>query len=317
MSILKYFIFIIFSSLSLSFIFTCNASDNLLLDLHNSIESKNTELFFQSVRRLKILQVNYLLNGQTPLTFLIKEINFLKHVNLSERNKKVLNKRFLEFFVKVLPYMQKFLNIKDVDGYFPLELALKCENLDFSAELIKSGANISIVNSNLLEEKLVSMNLIGKLIRDYISYYLVFLSSLRKDNFFEICQKSNLEGIVGIYFSKCRLNNLEEKVCLLELINSGKSRIQSAINKKSNRFRKKFMPKAYYHAQEIFGDEIDTLRDNNLCELDLNKFIDKCFSKIYRHVKYARKNTDQVFFNNLLAKKNNNNFIDLHVKCKN
>lgn len=317
MSILKYFIFIIFSSSSLSFVFTCNASNDLFQDLHNSIETKNVELFLQSVCRFKSLQVNYLLNGQTPLTFLIKEINFLKQINLSERNINALDKRFLEFFVKVLPYIKKFLNIKDSDGYLPLELALKCEKLDFAVELIKSGANISIVNSNLLEQKLVSRFVIGKLIRDYISYYLVFLSSLRKDNFFKICQKSNLERIVGIYFSKCRLNNLEEKAYLLELINAGKNKIYSAINKKSNRFRKKFMPKAYYHAREIFGGEVDDCRDNNLCELDLNWLIDKCFSNIYRHVKYARKNTDQVFFNNLVSKKNNNNFIDLEIKFRN
>lgn len=355
MGSIKFFPFIIFSGVSLSFVFMCSAND-LLKDLRDSVITKNPKLFIQTVNKFKKLKkleannlqanylnknnlcntglqestlfVNYQLNGETLLTFLIKEVNFLKHTTFAERNMKKLDKKFLEFFINVLPCMQDFLNTKNQEGQLPLELALKIDNCDFSAELIKNGANISLVSNSLLDKKIECSSLIIKLIGDYIAYYIVFLRSLRKDNFFEKFHKFNLESLVDIYVSKCGLNNLEEKESLLDLVKVGKSKIFSLLNNRSNNFKKKYLPKAYYHARDIFMEQEneqqafdvfagkqESIQEKKLCEIDLNKLIWQCFCRISRNIRYAKINTDQIFLNNLVSKKNKKNFVDVRITC--
>jgi len=261
-------------------------------DSENSEQVYLNSLFKKELCKYEAFKKKFSKRGDTLLTFLIKRST----------------KDHLDFIKKYLRHLCFCINKPNRKGQFPLQIALQRGLLPFAVELVKSGADIKLVNKNLLTTKIGGKLLINELILSYLQDYVDCLSDLRRSCPISKLIMQSLEQVICDY---CKIRNIERY--LLE----GNKSISDIVDEKRNLIKriltsgeieKKILRKALFYFKKVFISE-SSQKDQTVL---LPSFVHYQLTRLNFIIKKIMRSRLQ---SNLIKASDEEHFSDLEIVC--
>ena len=164
--------------------------DNFL-DIKEAVRLQDYALLERVVFDCKRSLVLFSDDGDTPLTLVLEECT----------------KRHFCFFKRIFSLLRHYINTPNRSGKLPLQIALEKGLLFFAVELVKEGADIMLIERDLLKKRIEGTCLINQIIFQYVAHYRYFLGGLKENRFIEDRVVFSLEQLISNYCIKCNIGN--------------------------------------------------------------------------------------------------------------
>ena len=291
--------------------FCMNNIHEISVCLEKSIGSFDDEGFLEALLDLKSLDMDYLINGETPLTLVLQR----------------LDKEDFDFFYNIIPYMYRYVNKENKHGQLPLEIALRRDLMEFAVLLVKEGADILFVKRDLLSKKIDDKLLLNELVHLYVQEYCDVLSYLKRGGFQPKISRNSryrhlkpqaatytLEYLIDLYCLKLFVDGSKDgnNETIFEVLRNSKEKICKVLGQKG--FKRRYLNNACLCFMNIFG-VCGAFGVHGVSQVnEVKKLIKKEFGRFEKKI---NKNIEKLFSckHNLLENRQNKKFIDMRIIC--